>query len=340
MAQVPKVRLSEGLEICRILNGMWQVSGAHGPIDTPKAVNAMDAYINAGLTTFDMADIYGPAEEIFGAFSSQLKTRKGEEALKGIQGLTKWVPHPGPMSRNVVEKAIQQSLKRMRVKSLDCLQFHWWDYSDKRYLEALGHLSDLQQEGVIRELALTNFDTKRLEEITGKGIRISSNQVQYSLIDRRPMVKMAQFCDSQGIQLLAYGTLGGGLISEKYLGAAEPRGQGELKTASLSKYKNMINMWGGWGLFQELLGSLDSVARSQHCTIVNVAIKYILDMPAVGGVIVGSRLGVPGAEHIQENLKGFEVNLSANDISKIESVLSRSKDLIAVIGDCGDEYRN
>ncbi|RXM95491.1 hypothetical protein EOD39_16816 [Acipenser ruthenus] len=311
MAQVPKVRLSEGLEICRILNGMWQVSGAHGPIDTPKAVNAMDAYINAGLTTFDMADIYGPAEDIFGAFSSQ-----------------------------VVEKAIQQSLKRMRVKSLDCLQFHWWDYSDKRYLEALGHLSDLQQEGVIRELALTNFDTKRLEEITGKGIRISSNQVQYSLIDRRPMVKMAQFCDSQGIQLLAYGTLGGGLISEKYLGAAEPRGQGELKTASLSKYKNMINMWGGWGLFQELLGSLDSVARSQHCTIVNVAIKYILDMPAVGGVIVGSRLGVPGAEHIQENLKSFEVNLSANDISKIESVLSRSKDLIAVIGDCGDEYRN
>ncbi|MGH0140665.1 UNVERIFIED_CONTAM: hypothetical protein FKN15_037773 [Acipenser sinensis] len=277
MAQVPKVRLSEGLEICRILNGMWQVSGAHGPIDTPKAVNAMDAYINAGLTTFDMADIYGPAEDIFGAFSSQVNYPRGNVDT-GCSGTG--------------------------------------------------------------ELALTNFDTKRLEEITGKGIRISSNQVQYSLIDRRPMVKMAQFCDSQGIQLLAYGTLGGGLISEKYLGAAEPRGQGELKTASLSKYKNMINMWGGWGLFQELLGSLDSVARSQHCTIVNVAIKYILDMPAVGGVIVGSRLGVPGAEHIQENLKSFEVNLSANDISKIESVLSRSKDLMQVIGDCGDEYRN
>lgn len=55
----------------------------------------------------------------------------------------------------VVEKAIQQSLKRMRVKSLDCLQFHWWDYSDKRYLEALGHLSDLQQEGVIRMYILS-----------------------------------------------------------------------------------------------------------------------------------------------------------------------------------------
>lgn len=50
----------------------------------------------------------------------------------------------------VVEKALQRSMNRMQVDSLDCLQFHWWDYRDKRYLDALGHLSDLQQEGLIR----------------------------------------------------------------------------------------------------------------------------------------------------------------------------------------------
>lgn len=50
----------------------------------------------------------------------------------------------------VVEKALQRSMSRMRVETLDCVQFHWWDYKDKRYLDALGHLSDLQQEGVIR----------------------------------------------------------------------------------------------------------------------------------------------------------------------------------------------
>ncbi|XP_056155399.1 2,5-diketo-D-gluconic acid reductase A-like [Lampris incognitus] len=175
MTQVPKVRLSGGLEICRVLNGMWQVSGFHGTVDRRKAVEAMQAYVDTGLTTFDMADIYGPAEEIFGQFNSQLKS-SGSPA-PALQGLTKWVPRPGPMDRTVVEKAVQYSLARMQVDTLDCVQFHWWDYRDKRYLDALGHLSDLQQEGVIRELSLTNFDTQRLEEITNKGIHISSNQV-------------------------------------------------------------------------------------------------------------------------------------------------------------------
>ncbi|KAL1021399.1 hypothetical protein UPYG_G00012800 [Umbra pygmaea] len=76
MAQVPTVRLAGGLEICRILNGMWQVSGTHGPVDQPKAVQAMQAYVDAGLTTFDMADIYGPAEEIFGQFKRQVCTEE------------------------------------------------------------------------------------------------------------------------------------------------------------------------------------------------------------------------------------------------------------------------
>ncbi|KAK1898251.1 putative oxidoreductase YcsN [Dissostichus eleginoides] len=75
MSPVPKVRLSGGLEICRVLNGMWQVSGAHGAVNNPKAVEAMQAYVDAGLTTFDMADIYGPAEDIFGQFNNQVQTQ-------------------------------------------------------------------------------------------------------------------------------------------------------------------------------------------------------------------------------------------------------------------------
>ncbi|XP_036390149.1 uncharacterized oxidoreductase At1g06690, chloroplastic-like [Megalops cyprinoides] len=340
MAQVPKVRLSGGLEICRLLNGMWQVSGAHGPIDPQKAVKAMEAYVNAGLTSFDMADIYGPAEETFGTFNRQRKSSSSDVATPAIQGLTKWVPRPGPMDRKVVEKAIQRSMSRMQVEQLDCLQFHWWDYSDKRYLEALGHLSDLQQEGIICELALTNFDTQHLEEITSKGIRISSNQVQYSLIDRRPAAKMEKFCLAHGIQLLTYGTIGGGLMSERYLGCGEPKSRAELNTASLSKYKNMVDAWGGWALFQELLSTLDTVARRHGCSIANVATKYVLDQPAVAGVIVGCRLGVAGAEHIEDNLRSCGVRLAPEDLRAIDSVLDRSRDLMRSIGDCGDEYRH
>ncbi|XP_062397673.1 protein tas-like [Sardina pilchardus] len=338
MAQVPKVRLAGGLEVCRILNGMWQVSGAHGPVDPEKAAQAMEPYVNAGLTTFDMADIYGPAEEIFGRFYSQAKSRSSSPPP--VQALTKWVPRPGPMDRKVVEKAIQRSLDRMQVDTLDCVQFHWWDYNDKRYLEALGHLADLRQEGIIRELSLTNFDTKRLEEITGKGICISSNQVQYSVLDRRPAVHMERFCLDHGIQLLTYGTLGGGLLTEKYLGRAEPKSRAELNTASLGKYKNVVDTWGGWGLFQELLAVLDTVGKARGGSVANVATRYILDRPAVGGVIVGCRLGVSGAAHIEDTLRSCTMELRPEDVSAIDGVLQRSRDLMRVIGDCGDEYRH
>ncbi|KAL6456565.1 hypothetical protein MHYP_G00351090 [Metynnis hypsauchen] len=337
MSVVPKVRLTGGLEVCRVLNGMWQVSGAHGAVDPVKAVQAMDLYVSSGLTSFDMADIYGPAEEIYGNFYSQLKSREG--GTPSVQGLTKWVPRPGPMNRKVVEKAVERSLRRMQVDTLDCLQFHYWDYNDKRYLEALGHLSDMQQEGTIRELSLTNFDTQHLEEIVDKGIRISSNQVQYSLIDCRPAVRMEELCLKHDIKLLTYGTLGGGLLSERYLNSAEPKGKAELYTASLSKYKNMVDTWGGWNLFQELLNVLSSIAKHHSCSIASVATRYILDQPAVGGVIVGCRLGVPGAEHIHDTLQSFRVELGPQDLSGIEGVLKRSRDLMSLVGDCGAEYR-
>ncbi|XP_051804967.1 uncharacterized protein LOC110958515 isoform X2 [Acanthochromis polyacanthus] len=301
----------------------------------------MQEYIDAGLTSFDMADIYGPAEEIFGQFNSKLKS--SGDAVPSLQGLTKYVPRPGPMERRVVEKALQRSMSRMQVDTLDCVQFHWWDYKDKRYLEALGHLSDLQQEGVIRELALTNFDTQRLEEITNKGIRISSNQVQYSLIDQRPAARMQQFCLDNDIKLLTYGTLAGGFLSERYLGKAEPTSREEINTASLSKYKNVIDAWGGWTLFQDLLVALETIARRHGCSVASVATRYVLDRPAVGGVIVGCRLGVAGAgQHISDSLRSCShgLELTEEDLNAIEAVTRRSRNLMELIGDCGDEYRS
>src|SRR5438874_8761581 len=180
-----------GLDICRVLNGMWQVSGAHGRIDPERAVDAMFAYHDAGFTTWDLADHYGPAEDLIGRFRERFAAQRGSERVCEIQAFTKWVPPPGPMSRQIVEAAIAVSLRRMRVDCLDLLQFHWWDYQDRRYLDALKHLADLRQEGKIRHLALTNFDTERLRIIVDAGISIVSNQVQYSLIDRRPDTKMA-----------------------------------------------------------------------------------------------------------------------------------------------------
>ena len=293
LPQNSRFDLTSGLPICRILNGMWQVSGAHGAIDPDAAIPSMCDYVDAGFTTWDLADHYGPAEDFVGEFRRRLASARGGEAVSGIQAFTKWVPRPGPMTRQVVENNIDISRRRMGMDRLDLLQFHWWDYRESAYLEALTHLSDLRDEGKIQELALTNFDTRRMQEIAGEGIRVVSNQVQYSLVDRRPEVAMVGFCQSHEVSLLAYGTLCGGLLSDLYLGRPEPT------TA--------------------------------------VLVRYVLDRPAVAGVIIGARLGV--AEHINENVRVFRIQLDAKDVEAIERVLGQSRDLYRMIGDCGDEYR-
>jgi aryl-alcohol dehydrogenase-like predicted oxidoreductase len=336
LQETSRFALTPDLTICRLLSGMWQVSGGHGRIDLARAVAAMFAYHDAGFTTWDLADHYGPAEDLVGAFRQQMAARSGDSGLAEIQAFTKWVPHPGPMTRRIVEDAVAVSRRRMRVDRLDLLQFHWWDYRDSRYLDALRHLADLRDAGQIRHLALTNFDTERLAVIAESGIRIVSNQVQYSLVDRRPAARMAGFCAAHGITLLTYGTLLGGLLSEDWLGRPEPS-RDELATVSQQKYKNMIDAWGGWDLFQQLLGALKRVADKHRVGIAAIGARAILDSPAVAGVILGARLGI--AEHIADNARIFDLSLDADDMAAIEPVLAKSRDLMRVIGDCGDEYR-
>jgi len=336
MVSPEQFALAPDLTICRILNGMWQVSGAHGPIDREKALASMAAHVDAGFTTWDLADHYGPAEDLVGQFRRRYAAERGEPTLAHLQFFTKWVPRAGPMPRAVVETAIAASRRRMATGTLDLLQFHWWDYADRRYFDALTRLADLRDTGAIRHLALTNFDTERLAGILDHGIRVVSNQIQFSLIDRRPEVRMAPFCRERGVHLLAYGTVCGGLLSGRYLNQPEPRGSA-LDTASLQKYKRMVDVWGGWTLFQELLSALDDVATRHAVGISTVAVRWVLDRPAVAGAILGRRLGL--SDHRADNTRVFAFALDAEDDARIEAVLAKSRNLLGAIGDCGDEYR-
>lgn len=339
MANLPAdstFQFTPDLRSCRLLNGMWQVSGAHGSIDPEAAVAAMFHYHDAGLTTWDLADHYGPAELFIGEFRRRLAAELGSGALDDVQAFTKWVPRPGPMPAALVRQAVERSLQRMDVPTLDLLQFHWWEYRDRAYLDALHHLAALRDEGLLRHVGLTNFDTERLRLIREAGIRVVSNQVQFSVIDQRPLVAMQSFCIENNMSLFAYGALCGGLLSDRYLGAPEP-GASRLNTASLRKYKQMIDAWGGWRLFQELLAALGEIAAHHKVSIANIAVRFVLQQQAVGGVIAGARLGV--SENIADNLRVFSFHLSDADLEAIAGVTARANDLFALIGDCGDEYR-
>jgi len=216
---VDRTLLAPGLEISRVLTGLWQIADMErdgGAVDPEVAADAMEPYVEAGFTTFDMADHYGSAEVVVGAYRS-----RGRNARR-VQLFTKWVPKPGPVHEEHVRAAVERALERMRTDAVDLMQFHAWSYDDPSWLDALFHLEELREEGLIRNLGLTNVDAAHLAMALHSGIRVVSNQVCYSLLDRRPARALEAVCLEHGVKLLGYGTVAGGLLTEEWLARPEP----------------------------------------------------------------------------------------------------------------------
>lgn len=323
------IELASGLKISRVVTGLWQVADLErdgNRIDQEAAAQAMKKYFDAGLTTFDMADHYGSAEEIAGLFD--LKYAKGKSQL-----LTKWVPAPGPVTKIQVREAVHRALTRLQTERINLMQFHAWNYADPSWLDCLFWLQELKSEGLIQCLGLTNFDTAHLRIALHSGIEVVSNQVCYSLLDQRASGAMTDLCMKHNVKLLAFGTVAGGFLTERWLNKEEPAIDESL-TWSQMKYKRYINTSGGWAVFQSLLETLHQVALKKNCSIATIASRYILEQPAVGGVIIGARLGK--SEHIQENVSLLSFSLDEETKSHIKEKLTQ---LSSIPGDCGDEYR-
>ncbi len=327
---VEQCELAPGFSISRVLTGLWQVADMERDgeaLDLEATAAAMAPFTEAGFTTFDMADHYGSAEIIAGLF------QRRHDPHKMVQLLTKWVPKPGPITREEVRVAVQRSLDRLQTGCIDLLQFHAWNYADPRWLDCLFWLQELKEEGLIRHLGLTNFDTAHLRIVVHSGIDVVSNQVCFSLIDQRPQQRMAELCLQHRIKLLCYGTVAGGFITERWLGKPEPASN-DLDTWSQMKYKRFIDAAGGWKTFQHLLSAVDEAARRHGVSIANIACRHILEQPAVGGIIIGARLGK--SEHVRDNLRLFQFALDATSRSVIKAAMTK---LRPIPGDCGDEYR-
>jgi aryl-alcohol dehydrogenase-like predicted oxidoreductase/enamine deaminase RidA (YjgF/YER057c/UK114 family) len=329
MAQIPTTTLASDLFISKVLTGLWQIADMERDgqqIDLDATAAAMQPYLDAGLTTFDMADHYGSAELIAGRFRKHVGGDR-------VQLFTKWVPEPGPTSKDKVRTAIQRALDRLQMDQLDLLQYHAWNYADARWLDELYWLQELQEEGLIRHLGLTNFDAAHLNMVLQSGIRVVSNQISYSLIDQRASGDMTEVCQRHGVRLLAFGTLAGGLLSERWLGQAD-RPADQMDTWSQMKYKRFIDQAGGWARFQGLLRTLHELAQTKGVSIANIACRYMLEQDVVGGIIIGARLGQ--SSRIADNLRLFDFELTAADEAQIKQALST---LDPIPGNCGDEYR-
>ncbi|KAI7412573.1 hypothetical protein KC336_g11662 [Hortaea werneckii] len=333
----------------RLLNGLWQLSSpAWGSSTSEHQEQALAQLVEAGLTMADMADHYGDAELIYGEFRNKLMP-----GLKGqVLAATKWCVFSKPQQAITEDWALRAVHERSRRLGgrVELLQFHWYDYEDKDYLEILTMLVSIarRQPHLVSAVGLCNFDAAHTAEVceyilekTGS-VGLVSNQ--FSLLDSRPLHEMCAVCQRYGLKLLTYGSLCGGFLSPKWLNRTAPDlySTAEQLTPSQRKYFDIISAWGGWADFQRLLSILDGIAGSHGVKLTNIATRWVLQKPNVGAVIVGTRLGV--SAHGNDNLCVFDFDLSEDEVIAINCIAlgerkEKSRALFERLGDCGNEYR-
>ncbi|OBR11245.1 Aldo/keto reductase [Colletotrichum higginsianum IMI 349063] len=336
----------------RLLNGLWQLSSSSwGSGSDKRQEEELIRLVQSGFTAADMADHYGDAELVYANFRNRLSPSVRSQVLAA----TKWcvfTPLTQPLTSLFVLEKVKERYRRLGGR-VELLQFDWYDYSCKDYLNILVELVRLTAiyPNLVSTIGLCNFDSEHTVEVceyliakTGS-VGIVSNQVQFSLIDSRPLQLMVNVCAKYGLKLLTYGSLCGGLLSAKWLGKAAPDIYSETLqlTPSQRKYHDMIMSWGTWQDFQSLLYELSAIADEHRVTLTNIATRWILQQPSVGALIVGTRLGV--SNHVDDNLATFGFTLNAWDLDRIEALalgISRGKTrrLFSKLGDCGTEYRN
>lgn len=328
MTALPHVALASDYQIPCLIKGGWQLAGGHGDVDPDAAISDMMAFADAGITAFDCADIYTGVEELIGRFIRTRRNDRGTDAPP-IRVHTKCVPDLDSLRRlrkRDLERIVDRSLTRIGIERLDLVQFHWWDYGVGGYIDAAMHLTDLQQAGKIHHLGATNFGTAQLTAILDAGVPLVSHQVQVSLLDGRALRDMATLAQSRNVGLLAYGALAGGFLHERWLGTPEPTEP--LENRSLVKYKLIIEDFGGWALFQRLLAALRRIALAHETTIGAIALRYVLDQPAVAAAIVGAR----STAHLAPTLESTRIVLDPDEHSTLAALLEEST------GPVGDVY--
>ncbi|MCT8997426.1 aldo/keto reductase [Chelativorans intermedius] len=316
------VHLRPDHPISRVIKGCWQLAGDHGAVDRAAAIADMEAFLDAGITTFDCADIYTGVEEMIGHFIADIRSRRGVDVADRVTVHTKLVPDLAlldTISGDQIEAMVDRSLRRLNLDQVHLVQFFWWDTRLGNPIRAMEQLARIKEKGKIRHIGVTNWDVPETERLMQAGADLVSTQVQYSILDRRPARTLAPWALRNELQLLCYGTLAGGFLTERWLGKPDPGFVFENR--SLVKYRLIIDEFGPWDLFQELLGVLKATGDRHGVSLSSVATRWVLDQPQVAAAIVGARY----ARHLPKTLEVFGLKLDSEDRARINAVLSRAK---------------
>lgn len=301
-----------GKQLSRVFKGNWQLAGGHGEISIHDAIEDLFMFVEHGINVFDVGDIYTGAEEILGAFLKRYKSIHGASKFERLRVHTKFVPDLNALedlNKKDIRFVIERSLQRLGLDRLHLVQFHWWDYSKGDMVKAALYLEELRQTGLIEEIGVTNMDCEHLNLLLDAGVKIASNQIQFSLLDPRPLNGMLELAKKRDIAIFCYGVLAGGLLGYKNP-VFDPTNRSHIK------YKLMIDEI-GHEYYDALLELLSELSIKYGTTVADIATKFVLQTDGVSSAILGPR----NRKHIDELDKLWEFKLTNDDYHKLLEIM-------------------
>lgn len=306
---IDTVEPAPGYGISRIIRGGWQQHAA-AAFDAAAEADRIEAFMRAGVVAFETSDTYGNVDDAL-----RIAIARRRDLGLPLPRVHARITLPGD-----VEVSCKAAAGRLGLPCLDLVQLQSWALDETALVDAARRLANLAGEGRLRHVGLMNVDEATLERLLRQGVRPLTLQVQLSLLDRRPLSGLARLAMREGVALLAYGALAGGFIDPRWLGRPDPGtvpGPGDRFHA---EYRAIIDAFGGWALFQELLGAVATVAEHHGVAMASVALRWVLDRPCVAATLVGAS----DPARAQAWGEVFAMRLTAEDMTVLDAVLSRA----------------
>ena len=299
-----------GLRVSKLCLGTWGIGGAGWDSYSDESrMDAIKAALDCGINFIDTAPAYnaGKAECYVGETLSKLKKRR--EVVISTKCGNKFVDgkYLRCGSKESILKQCDESLKNLKTDYIDIYLVHWPD-PDVELEETIDAVSTLKKEGKILHAGVSNFSKEQIEEAQ-KYCKIEAFQPQYSLADRKDE-KLIRWAHEQGLGIMTYGTLGGGILTGNYR---------KLRTFEQTDSRNRFYPYFKEPLFSkamELLTIMDQIAEERNVSLAQIAEKWVIQKRFVSSCIIGAQ----SRARVEENCRNLQWELTDNEIRRLESV--------------------
>ena len=299
-----------GLRVSKLCLGTWGIGGAGWDSYSDESrMDAIKAALECGINFIDTALAYnaGKAECYVGETLNKLKKRK--EVVISTKCGNKFVDgkYLRCGSKESILKQCDESLKNLKTDYIDIYLVHWPD-PDVELEETIDAVSALKKEGKILHAGVSNFSKEQIEEAQ-KYCKIEAFQPQYSLADRKDE-KLIRWAYEQGLGIMTYGTLGGGILTGNYR---------KLRTFEQTDSRNRFYPYFKEPLFSkamELLTIMDQIAEERNVSLAQIAEKWVIQKRFVSSCIIGAQ----SRARVEENCRNLQWELTDNEIRRLESV--------------------